>query len=376
MVEISVVIPVYNTENYLKECLNSICNQTFNNIEILCINDGSTDSSLEILEKYQKKDKRISIISQENSGLSITRNNGIRIANGKYIYFIDSDDYLELTALEELYNISEEKNLDMLIFKLINFDDGTDNKYTSKYYEMDAVTYLDDKVFNYKEIGDDVFNFAVSTPGKFFKRDLLKDLQFPENLIFEDNYFFAQAMLKAERVSFYNRHLYNRRIRPDSITTSKTIKFADSITIINMIIDLAKQEDVYDIFKYGLARKKIDIGLFRYSDIDDEYKEEFFDRLKNDFESYKEEYENEIFEKLDDRQKNIFTSVISSNNHNEFDLRRETYLLKKENASLNKENRELKNQNEDIKKKVNCILSSKSWAITKPLRHLFALFKK
>ena len=187
--KVSVIIPVYNTEKYLKECLDSIVNQSFEDIEIICINDGSTDNSLEILREYEEFDKRISVVCQENEGLSITRNNGIKLAKGEYVYFIDSDDYLELTALEELYTISKEKNLDILIFKLINFDDGTDNKYTSEYYEMESLKYLNGKVFNYADIGENALNFAVSAPGKFYKNKLICDMEFPEKLIFEDNLF-------------------------------------------------------------------------------------------------------------------------------------------------------------------------------------------
>lgn len=110
MVEISVVVPVYNVETYLEECLNSIINQTFSDIEIICINDGSTDSSLDILNDYSKKDDRIKIINQENKGLGATRNKGIDLAKGKYIFFIDSDDYIELNTFFELHNVCEKKN--------------------------------------------------------------------------------------------------------------------------------------------------------------------------------------------------------------------------------------------------------------------------
>ena len=113
MVKVSVVIPVYNVEGYLEECLDSVINQTLEDIEIICINDGSTDNSLEILEEYAKKDNRIKILNQENQGISATRNNGLKICKGKYICFLDSDDYLELNALMETYDISEKYSLDI-----------------------------------------------------------------------------------------------------------------------------------------------------------------------------------------------------------------------------------------------------------------------
>ena len=376
MVKISVIVPVYNTENYLRECLDSIVNQTFDDIEIICINDGSTDSSLDILREYEESDKRISVVCQPNSGLSITRNHGIRLAKGDYIYFIDSDDYLELTALEELYRASDENNLDLLIFKLINFDDGTTNKYTSEYYEMESLKYLNGKVFNYADIGEDALNFAVSAPGKFYKRELIHDMKFPEKLIFEDNVFFAQAMLKAKRVSFYDKHLYNRRIRNDSITTTKTIKCADSIIIINKIIELSKEFDVYEQFKYGLAKKKIDSAYFRYSLVDDEFKEEFFKRVQNDFTDYGNEYEKDILPALGKTYNYIFGCFLNCHDHEEFDLKIKIFNFKKNNEKLKKQNKKLKKELDNLKKKNESIKSSQSWKITKPLRQISNSLKK
>ena len=95
MPKISVIVPIFNVEKYLKECLESIINQTFKDIEIICINDGSTDNSLDILNQYAEKDNRIKVITQSNQGLSAARNTGIKYANGEYISFIDSDDYID-----------------------------------------------------------------------------------------------------------------------------------------------------------------------------------------------------------------------------------------------------------------------------------------
>lgn len=103
MAKISIIVPVYNTEKFLEKCLNSLINQTLKDIEIICINDGSTDKSLQILEKFANKDKRIQIINQTNSGLSVARNIGIKKAKGEYIGFVDSDDWVDLNFFEQLY---------------------------------------------------------------------------------------------------------------------------------------------------------------------------------------------------------------------------------------------------------------------------------
>lgn len=106
MVEISVIIPCYNVAEYVGECLDSVINQTFTDLEILCINDGSTDDTLTILESYAEKDSRIKIFSQENKGLSASRNFGMDVAKGEYIAFIDADDYFDLTTFEQLHGLS------------------------------------------------------------------------------------------------------------------------------------------------------------------------------------------------------------------------------------------------------------------------------
>ena len=124
MYDVSVIIPVYNVEKYLEECLDSVCNQTLANIEIICVNDGSTDGSVDILNAYAEKDDRIKIISQSNQGLGASRNNGLKASSGKYILFLDSDDYIDLTSLEKLVDNIVSNDSDMVLFKFQNFDDN------------------------------------------------------------------------------------------------------------------------------------------------------------------------------------------------------------------------------------------------------------
>ncbi|MCI5737767.1 MAG: glycosyltransferase [Methanobrevibacter ruminantium] len=377
MVKVSVIIPVYNVENYLAECLDSIVNQTLKDIEIICINDGSTDNSLEILETYAKNDNRIKVCTQENSGLSASRNHGIRLSRGEFIYFIDSDDILELNALEALYNMSNALDLDILIFKLINFDDGTHEKYTSDYYEMSFLKPFAGRIFNYNKVGERILDVAVSIPGKFFKKSLIFSMKFPEGLIFEDNYFFAEAMLKAKRISFLDKHFYNRRIRNDSITTIKTIKFADSIVISNKIMDLFKEFGVYNQFKKRFIEKKINSAYNRFSQVDEVFKDEFFNRIKEDFKSHKKEFHNDyvFLEKVNPRHRYIFNEALKAENYKEFELNVGTYIQKQKNRALSKKKKRLK---KDIKKyeKLNKeLMKSNSWKITKPLRKIMGVFR-
>lgn len=124
---ISVVVPVYNAEKYLKECVDSLLSQTFRDVEFIFVDDGSTDRSVEILEEYQKKDGRIQILQQQNQYAGVARNNGMKAATGKYIIFLDSDDFFELTMLEEAYNCAEKNHVQMVVFSFQNYDDQTHN---------------------------------------------------------------------------------------------------------------------------------------------------------------------------------------------------------------------------------------------------------
>ena len=130
MIKVSVIIPVYNVEKFLRDCIESVINQTLSDIEIICINDGSPDNSIDILNEYASIDPRITVISQENRGLSVARNRGMRLAKGKYLYFIDSDDkLLDPDALEVLYTKAEEKRYERCL-----------------YFELDGTTYLLDSI--------------------------------------------------------------------------------------------------------------------------------------------------------------------------------------------------------------------------------------
>ena len=124
MIKISVIIPVYNVEKYLRECLDSLINQSFKDFEVICIDDGSTDKSYKILEEYSQKDSRIKVLKQEHNGAGAARNLGIEIAKGKYIQFLDSDDYFEPNMLEELYNTAEKFGADMAVCSARKVDEA------------------------------------------------------------------------------------------------------------------------------------------------------------------------------------------------------------------------------------------------------------
>lgn len=318
--KISVIIPVYNVEKYLKECLDSVVNQSFRDIEIICVDDGSTDNSLNILKSYWRHDSRFTIASKENGGLASARNAGLKLAKGEFVYFIDSDDYLGPDALEEIYEISQKNNLDMLIFKLCSFDDETKEKFKDSYLEMEFLNELvGENIFNYKDLGSRMYDLAVTVPGVLFKKDLISDLCFPEGLIFEDNIFFMEAIFNAERVLFYNKYLYNYRSRKGSISKSGSKNFSDIIEIRNRIIDLANENDNFDGILYY---KKLVLIKYRFLQTAEEFREDFFNKIQKDFSEHKDEYgSSQDFNNLPDNTKSIFYAGLTANDYKEFENR-------------------------------------------------------
>jgi len=225
--DVSVIIPVYNVEQYLEECLDSVINQTLNNIEIICVNDGSTDSSLGILEAYEKKDNRVRIISQENKGLSAARNTGMRLAEGKYIYYLDSDDYIEIDALEKLYQRAIQDDLDVLFcdgdvqFETIELKDNTPKfKKRGKY----------EGIYNGSELFKNMLanmDYQTQVSLHFAKREFLEkhELAFQEGLLYEDNIYTLNLILSASRAAHLSQTLFHYRIRENSIMTSDRVSF-------------------------------------------------------------------------------------------------------------------------------------------------------
>lgn len=225
--KVSIIIPVYNVEKYLDECLDSICGQTLKEIEIICVNDGSTDKSLDILKRYAYDDQRIIVLSQENSGLSVARNSGIKFAHSEYIYFCDSDDKLEITALENLYNRAKKDNLEMLYF---NADVFFENKELENRLYQYKTYYVRKK--DYKKIydGKDMLNsllknkdYIPSAYLNFLKRDFVlnNQLLFEPGILHEDNLWSFKCALTANRVGYYPKAFFHRRIRENSIVSQK-----------------------------------------------------------------------------------------------------------------------------------------------------------
>ncbi len=209
---ISVIIPIYNVEKYLEKCIKSVINQTYTNIEIILVNDGSTDSCREICEKYEKLDSRIRVINKENGGLSDARNVGINFSTGDYLAFIDSDDYVSDDYVEYLYNIICEKNVDISVCGFLEVTE--DGKLVNNSEENNIKVFTDSDAIEtmlYQR------EFDHSAWGKLYKRNLFDNLRFPKGKLFEDIAIMYEIVSKVKNVGFGSKKNYYYLIRKDSI---------------------------------------------------------------------------------------------------------------------------------------------------------------
>lgn len=225
----SIIVPVYNVEKWLSQCIESIINQSYKNLEIILINDGSTDSSEEICNYYQQKDQRIRILNQQNEGPSKGRNNGIKHSIGEYIMFMDSDDFLsDQTIVSKFVEILETSQSDFIYTTYCRFNDGDSSQIT----EILPLNIEDDFVKSHN--GIEILSQLIRSNSyhhapylKVCRRDFLinNQLYFTEGLYHEDAEWTAKVFYYAKKVSVYKQPYYMRRMRENSIMTSEDVKF-------------------------------------------------------------------------------------------------------------------------------------------------------
>lgn len=251
MPKISVIVPVYNVEKYIDKCLKSLTLQTLQGIEIIIVNDGSLDRSIDIIEKYVKENPtKIKYYEKKNGGLSSARNYGIEYATGEYIAFLDSDDYVEINMYEEMYNLAKKENADM-----VECDFIWEWEYGKKVY---------DKRREYKTKEDMMKKPRVVVWNKIYKRKILNKnkIRFPEGLIYEDMEFFYKLLPHLNKISYINKYFVHYIQRKDSISNKQTIKTEDIFKILDNIFDYYKEQNLYNQYEKELKymKKRILLG--------------------------------------------------------------------------------------------------------------------
>lgn len=228
---ISVIIPVYNVEKYLDKCVLSVINQTYTNLEIILIDDGSSDSSGKLCDKWSKSDKRIKVYHKKNGGLSDARNYGIKKSNGEYLVFIDSDDFVDIKYVEYLKNLIIKYSTDMSIASY---------KILSKKTRDIGLGYKE-CLLSQNETLRRLINeegFTVSTCAKMYKRNLFKNIHFPVGKLYEDNATVHKLIMKCDKVAYGNKSYYFYCLRNNSITRSEfNMKKIDVIEMTSIMCD-------------------------------------------------------------------------------------------------------------------------------------------
>ena len=378
MVKISVIVPVYNCEDYIEESIKSILNQSFKDIEVICVDDGSTDDSLNILKELSMQDTRLKVFTQENQGSSVARNNALEKSSGDYIYFFDADDYIVEDGLEKAYNNAVNNDSDIVIFYFDYYIENAFSRHSNidldkKFPEADYNNFT----FNFKDYKQYAFKGASAHWFKLYKKDFLdkhENIKFPVNLRHNDVPFHIMTVLKASKISFLPEFLYHYRVdNPNSISNTRLKSYKDIFCIINIVEDFLKSEGLFDDLKKEFDFFKIDQITYQIRGRSNDYfalaKEELSGvDLNNDYVGKGLRFKA--------------NSILNSKSIEDYNYKVEIYQIKSKNEKLSKDIKQLKVQNAELKKKYNNlkkqkdeIQNSNSWKLTKIFRKMKRSFK-
>ncbi len=289
MPKVSIIIPFNNVESYIDECLKSVLNQTLKDIEVILINDASTDKSRNIAASYAKNDKRIKILNvKERKGQGFARNRGIEIANGEYIGFVDSDDFIEPDMFELLYNAAKKDDTDITMCQVREYDDINENYITSDYYSLAYLSSFGESVFSAQDTKNQILDINVALWNKIYKREYLINLgeKFPEGFIYEDLPFFFGTYLPAQRINIVWKNLYSYRVnRKNSTMQQFNNKILDRLPMVSLTYEKLKQVPYLADLKQKIQGWIINDLFHRYTLLKENFHREYFFLMKKVFES-------------------------------------------------------------------------------------------
>lgn len=282
-IKVSVILPVYNTGNYLDQCLNSLLEQTLKDIEIICINDGSTDNSLEILMNYQIKDRRIKIVNQENKGAGFARNIGINIAKGEYLSFLDSDDYFEKDMLKQAYNRAEEKKADICIYESSFYDNKT-GKISKCNFSVRKNELPKADVFSRGQITSNIFTSIMGWAwDKLYRRSFVLNhkLEFQEQRSTNDMYFVYSSLLRAGRITLLNKPLYyQRRNVSTSLSNTRELSWNCFFYALLEIKKELEKLQIYEEYNHDFINYALHSCLWNFNTLNEPEAEKLFIKLR------------------------------------------------------------------------------------------------
>ena len=397
MPRISVLIPVYNVSRFLHESIESLLNQTFEDFELVCVNDGSTDNSLEILNEFSKNDPRVKVFNQENEGSGSARNRALEEACGKYVYFFDPDDYVPPNCLEELYKNAINNGSDFVMIKIATFTDGQPVDYGNPVFNFDKVfkgVNFNKFVFNYHDVKRHVLNSAFAPWTKLYKKSFLDrydDFRFDVGLAFDDVPFHVKSMLRADFISFVPKFLYHYRdSNPDSVNNTASNNI-DIFRIIEIVEEFLRKSNHFEEFRQEFNQFKISqIANYAATSDSDEYLKmakqsisQIDDNDVGDVQPYYRKLYSLVLESDDlieygndyrifmlEEQSESLKLQIDSLERKKINLTNKKSELKNKNKQLKKTNKQLKKEWNKSKEFNKDLVSSNSWKITRHLRNV------
>lgn len=300
--KVSIIIPTYNVEEYLRECLDSVCRQTLKDIEIICVNDGSTDGSLAIIEEYASKDERIVVLDGPNGGYGKGMNRGLDRAMGEYVGIVEPDDFIALTMYEDQYSIAKENDLDFVKADFYRFTRSANGDMSLKYNHLDKTGEWYNRLFDPSQ-EPEALRFIMNTWSGIYRREFLEEhgIRHHETpgASFQDNGFWFQTFVYAKRAMIVDKPYYrNRRDNPNSSVKNpgKVYCMNDEYDYIESL--LRADGEIWERFKYMFWVKRFGNYTFTMDRIDPSFFSEYAIRFKEDFSRAQE---------LDELQESVFS---------------------------------------------------------------------
>ena len=287
-IKVSVIIPVYNVEKYLRQNLESVANQTLKDIEIICVDDGSTDSSFEIVKEFAEKDSRFIAVSQENGGAGAARNNGLRRAKGKYLSFLDSDDFFDEKMLEEAYNKAEATQADFVVFQSDQYYEETkefkDVSWTLRYAEIPPY-----EPFGRRSMTDNVFKVFVGWAwDKLYNREfvLKNNLWFQEQRTSNDMLFVFSAVAIAKKIACVEKGkvlAHQRRNNKDSLSNTREKSWDCFYHALTALKQRLVDEGIYKELEKDYINYALHFSLWNLNTLAEPTYSKLYDKLKNEW---------------------------------------------------------------------------------------------
>ncbi len=297
-VNVSVVIPVYNAQKYIKNCLFSIISQTYKDIEIICVNDGSVDNSLKILKEYEKEYDFIKVIDSKHEGIGAARNKGLDAARGKYLQFIDADDWISADAIEKCVKKAQESDLDIVCFNVANYDNETKLIVENQFYPHNFwPRNAENMVLTWKDYRN-IFCGNFSSVNKLYRLEFLREngIRFLEKLNFEDLPFHLKSFMDASRIGVINSSLYfyRKNIKASFMgSMGRDGRIFDIFPILEELRKIVEQKGRFENLKYSYF--ELMLSLYRGMYLNDSSlfaKPKFYSKIKDNLKKIEENSED------------------------------------------------------------------------------------